>query len=279
MIIKDIKRLGPAGQPRLHSAGWLPSHTVDVSLVSYNLNFSVQRALEPWEGRSFTANGMRRPVSFPRVQVWIPGGRYECKYDGLIESLYFGYDSGSLPWADAMMRASGLKISEEFFGVNVTPAISGLIQSMRGLIEDVHAPGNVDRLDLTAGMLLLECLLNRRQTSCADSAGAVTDRKIRDIASKINSSYLDFDLDSELRRHGLGRRAFFRRWGRFFSVTPHQYLLQRRLHQAELLLEYSGLSVKDIAEKTGFSDSFHLSKLFRRRYGVCPSAFRAGRGR
>lgn len=53
-------------------------------------------------------------------------------------------------------------------------------------------------------------------------------------------------------------------------------------HQAELRFErvkvdlnwHAGLGLREIAANNGFSDAFHLSKAFKRRFGMSPSAYR-----
>ena len=50
----------------------------------------------------------------------------------------------------------------------------------------------------------------------------------------------------------------------------------RRLDRARRLLAETGLLTKEIAALCGFSDQAHLTRLFARRFGTTPSAFRKG---
>lgn len=58
------------------------------------------------------------------------------------------------------------------------------------------------------------------------------------------------------------------------GVTPHEYILRRRLETAQLLLRHSTLSIKEIAERLVFSDQYHFSNYFKKCFGVSPSQFR-----
>ena len=58
------------------------------------------------------------------------------------------------------------------------------------------------------------------------------------------------------------------------GVTPHEYILQRRLETAQLLLRHSTLSIKEIAERLVFSDQYHFSNYFKKCTGMSPSQFR-----
>ncbi|MGH8284742.1 MAG: helix-turn-helix transcriptional regulator [Steroidobacteraceae bacterium] len=62
-------------------------------------------------------------------------------------------------------------------------------------------------------------------------------------------------------------------------MTPHQFILHRRLHHAAVSLRASQAPVSSIALDSGFADLSTFNRRFRRVMGVSPSAFRAGRAR
>jgi AraC-like DNA-binding protein len=47
--------------------------------------------------------------------------------------------------------------------------------------------------------------------------------------------------------------------------------------EAKRYLQYTDLSIKEIAFALGYSDLFHLSKTFKRLTGVAPQSFREQR--
>jgi len=55
--------------------------------------------------------------------------------------------------------------------------------------------------------------------------------------------------------------------------APIRHLINIRLEKAKELLEsgWSG-SIQEVAAKVGYDDAYHFSKLFKKRYGVSPSA-------
>ncbi|MDQ1301504.1 MAG: AraC family transcriptional regulator, arabinose operon regulatory protein [Chloroflexota bacterium] len=57
--------------------------------------------------------------------------------------------------------------------------------------------------------------------------------------------------------------------------APIQMLLRLRLRQAARLLEYSTLNVAEIAAEIGFDSPFYFARLFRRQFGISPTAYRA----
>ena len=71
----------------------------------------------------------------------------------------------------------------------------------------------------------------------------------------------------------------------FFAAihaTPSEFLKQRRLSQAQVLLR-SGASVQEAAQRSGFGDCSHFIALFRRAWGMTPlqykKQFRPGENR
>lgn len=56
--------------------------------------------------------------------------------------------------------------------------------------------------------------------------------------------------------------------------SPHQFIIKRRLTQAMSLLANNTTSVTKIAEKLGFHDQPHFTKLFKKHSGLSPVVYR-----
>ena len=66
-------------------------------------------------------------------------------------------------------------------------------------------------------------------------------------------------------------RAFQRELG----LTPHAYVLQRRIALARCLIA-QGSALADVAHGAGFADQSHMTRAFVRHLGYTPGAFAAG---
>lgn len=66
---------------------------------------------------------------------------------------------------------------------------------------------------------------------------------------------------------------FFRSFKQAFGLSPHQYLIQKRLQRATELLRSRQYTISEIAFLTGFSDIFSFSKAFKKTYRVAPSQY------
>ncbi|OGV70131.1 MAG: hypothetical protein A2283_14335 [Lentisphaerae bacterium RIFOXYA12_FULL_48_11] len=58
------------------------------------------------------------------------------------------------------------------------------------------------------------------------------------------------------------------------GTPPSQYVIRKRVEQAQLMLRRSDIKLEALAEQLGFSDAFHLSKVFKRVTGHSPSEYR-----
>lgn len=59
-----------------------------------------------------------------------------------------------------------------------------------------------------------------------------------------------------------------------FDVSPHNYLLLRRLEYAKMLLLHSTMTVSEIALESGFVNNSQFCTIFKRETGLTPKTFR-----
>ena len=75
----------------------------------------------------------------------------------------------------------------------------------------------------------------------------------------------------------LSRYQLVRQFAQATGLTPHAYLLQRRLQLARHLMG-EGTPLADVAAASGFADQSHLTRLFTRSFGITPGAYVRARG-
>ena len=71
----------------------------------------------------------------------------------------------------------------------------------------------------------------------------------------------------------MSERSFHRKFTSVMGETPAHFVETLRLDQTRLLLN-AGVSLKEIAARTGYSTAAQLSKAFERRFGMTPLLFR-----
>jgi AraC family transcriptional regulator len=73
---------------------------------------------------------------------------------------------------------------------------------------------------------------------------------------------------------GLSPDHFARAFRKSTGLAPHAWLLQARVDRATVLLRRHELSLSEIALTCGFVDQSHFTRVFVRRVGVTPGAWR-----
>lgn len=82
-------------------------------------------------------------------------------------------------------------------------------------------------------------------------------------------------LTSLAREAGLSKYRLLRSFSRELGLTPHAYILQRRIACAQRLIR-AGRGLAEAAIASGFYDQSHLTRCFVRQLGVTPRGYAEG---
>ena len=70
-------------------------------------------------------------------------------------------------------------------------------------------------------------------------------------------------------------RSVQRAYAQFGTMSFHEELVARRLDAATRLLSDTPMAVAEVAQRVGYRQPPHFARMFRRHYGIAPSAYRA----
>lgn len=148
-----------------------------------------------------------------------------------------------------------------------------------GLLGDLYA-------DSLATLLAVSLLRNHSSLGRAGArrteltpAGGLPRGSLRRV-----KDYVEENLSGELTLAELSGVAhmspfhFSRMFKLSAGLSPHQYVIRRRVELAKRLLSGTGLPLHEVARTAGFTDQSHLAKHFRLRLGTTPRAFRLASG-
>jgi len=147
-----------------------------------------------------------------------------------------------------------------------------LISRIRGMGADIEAKER-ERIPNLLGESY--ALLSLLAAPAREKAAGKTSRLLASAQMLLCS---DFDRElniSELpARLGVGRTTLDRLFRDKIGISPQRYRNACRIEYARELLTRSDLSIKEIADKTGYCNQFYFSQEFRRQTGYSPRAFR-----
>jgi AraC-like DNA-binding protein len=169
-------------------------------------------------------------------------------------------------------RTVFLAIDHERLGYDPLPrrASAPVTRASLRLLEQLKAAPSA--MDADARALALLAALRGETAPPRATAPVAAARELLDASLDRPVTLLDLARHVHVSPYHLHRR--FRE---SVGVTPHEYLLRRRLERAKELLA-DGASVTETAAATGFSSPGYFASVFRRRVGVTPTAFRRGGG-
>ena len=113
-------------------------------------------------------------------------------------------------------------------------------------------------------------LFGRSARESAGASSAKVGERIRERLEADQSGQID--LATLAHEVGLSRFAALRAFKRQFGLPPHAYRLQMRLGLARKSLR-RGLKPAEVAAEYGFVDQSHLTRHFRRLFGITPAEY------
>jgi len=178
----------------------------------------------------------------------------------------------------ALVRRLAVEISDgapldPLFGSTVIhdPPMARRMAEMHRVLES--SAGTLARESAFVDMIA--CLLKRHAGLKERAAGtgreAIMVKRLREYIDAHFAA--DVSLDDLANQAGRTRYSVLRAFRRNTGMTPHAYLLNRRVEQARRSLA-SGRPLAETAFDCGFCDQSHFTRVFKRHTGVTPGRYR-----
>ncbi len=177
------------------------------------------------------------------------------------------------------LGSDGVLVEEKLFSHNVS--VSPIIYQIKKLAENFQE--NVVPINETMYFLLEALLLNNAEliheikkiNAAKLSTKREMYRRLNEVKDYIDSCFNeDITLDSLSKIALMSPFHLLRQFRKNYHITPHQYLINRRLDRAKNSILNSSASLTDICFMIGFNDISSFSKLFKRKFGLSPQRFR-----
>jgi AraC family transcriptional regulator len=148
--------------------------------------------------------------------------------------------------------------------------------------NEFKANGNQGPMFSESVVITLLGYLLRAEQNIRDSSptkGGLTTAQLRHCQEFIEANLTEnITLDDLSRTANVSLFHFIRAFKKSTGMTPHRYILDRRVRNAETLLISSNDSVGDIAKAVGFLSAGHFSSAFQKILQIAPTAYRRANG-
>jgi AraC family transcriptional regulator len=260
-IFLEQHRLQPAEIPELS----VPKHLICIHL-SRAIELEWRLAGERLQHRLMRPNDISlTPAGLPRIVRWNQEAdvlfiSLEPKLIARAahESIYADYVQLSESWGrpDPQIQHIGLALKAEL-------ETGGLAGRLYG--------------ESLANALAVHLLRRYSTNRCTirDFHHALSADKLRQVTEYINDNLdRDLSLDAISGTIGMSPYHFARTFKQSVGLAPHQYVIERRLKRAQMLLATTDLTIIEICFRTGFKSQSHFTRLFRKVVGVTPRVYR-----
>jgi AraC-like DNA-binding protein len=235
-------------------------HRHDTYAVGYTMN-GVQ---------SFDYRGSRADSVRGRVMVLHPDELHDGRAGSDI-----GFRYRMLYIEPRLIRdALGEKMKTLPFVRNPVSSDPRLMQALWQALDDLNRPLEAlqaDQVVLSVAEALLALSSSAAQKTPAAICAAAVERARQFLDAHHDRSVSSEQLEALT---GLDRYSLARQFRRQLGTSPYRYLTLRRLDHARSMVN-AGRSLAHAALASGFADQSHMTRQFKRAYGMSPSRWRA----
>lgn len=246
-----------------------PMEHQDVNLLDHTIFMQLDGFTDlEWNsnGRSLTCRVLPGQVSF--VPADVP---FSCRIKGEGEFLYLTLKKRFFNCAAAHYGVFGVYDLHDFHAESDAFLSNLLVQFLKA----VEAGETYDRVYCDSLAQVVTAYLLKNHASSKPPIEQGTSRLNRNQLRKAMDfvhDQLSNDINLQLisREVGLSPFHFLRSFKETTGMTPHEYVTKTRLEAARSMLLKGQFSLCEIASKTGFCDQSHLSRSFKKLYGMPP---------
>lgn len=126
-------------------------------------------------------------------------------------------------------------------------------------------------------LLLLQLLIQIRRQLDRDhrKKDVYLEAEMEHAIQFFNEHYnTEISIEEYAASRGMSVSWFIRNFKQYTRSTPMQYLLERRITNAQMLLETTSYNITEIGNLVGYDNPLYFSRIFRKQKGMSPSEYR-----
>jgi AraC-like DNA-binding protein len=225
--------------------------------------------------QAFRCRGSTRASAAGMIMAFNPDdphdGRAAARGGFTYAMLHLGTDLVADILADARGGRAGLPLFTE--PVVDDGPLAARLRRLNALLLDGATRLEAQELVMGAVLSMVQRHASQPVTAPMPSEGGALWR-VRDL---LHDGFADdLSADDLARAVGLSRFQLYRQFRERYGLAPSAYLRQVRLREARRRLA-AGAAIAEAAIAAGFADQSHLTRWFRRTYGITPGVYQQGR--
>lgn len=173
--------------------------------------------------------------------------------------------------AHRIMRQPALSPTQPVYAIGADEHILGLFIEISEATQ-TQAPG-FEQIIATQASQIVARLLARLQQNSPETHEMEAGIR-RACLHILQHAEQTIDVPALARDLGISHSAFRKHFKQITGRPPLQYQIEIRLNKARRLLRNSSLSIQEIAEQLGFESIYYFSRLFKKKTGESPLAYR-----
>lgn len=181
-------------------------------------------------------------------------------------------------WLTALQHELGLDHNHDLQPfAQISSQSPALFAGLKGLLRTL-TDADTDTLQKHCAAVAFFTLMQRslmlHPPACQGLLPEQAAQRIERVAQYINDNYTRaIGLDDMCAAANLSGSYLIRAFEQRYHMTPHAYLLDRRIQQARYRLRQGSL-IADVAQEMGFADQAHFQRVFKKHLAVTPGQYR-----
>ncbi|UNK20174.1 AraC family transcriptional regulator [Paenibacillus sp. N3/727] len=107
-----------------------------------------------------------------------------------------------------------------------------------------------------------------------ESGSSPSERVIEEALAYINRHYMNpLTIDELAELHAMSPKRFSYFFHKYTGLYPIDYVINYRMERASDLLKVGNFPIRDIAISVGYANPLYFSRVFKKKFGVSPSAY------
>jgi len=150
-----------------------------------------------------------------------------------------------------------------------------VVELLMMLHQNAHKSGGIGKLRVKE---LFLSIMHQILIGCKnrESGNSTSERVIEEAVAYINGHYMNpLTLGELAELHAMSTKRFSYFFHKYTGFRPIDYVVHYRMERAIDLLKSGNFPIRDIAVSVGYINPLYFSRLFKKKFGVSPSAYNA----